>query len=469
VSRCKHRHSLAEFTVVLGGLAILLASPLAASQGGGGGLRVAAFVADITPPVGEPLVGGFCRPVATIEHPLLAKGVVLQDAGGTYILCSLDLCAVCNGSYDRYREAIAEAAGTSPARVDLHEVQQHTASILDADAQQLLGRQENPPAMCRPQYLDAAIRSTAEAVRRAMKELRPATHVGTGWAVVDRVASSRRIRMPDGRIIARMSSTRDPMLSGLPEGVIDSKLRTVVFFDGPTPLVSLHYYAMHPQSFYGDGRVSFDVPGIARERLERETKVPQVYFPGCGGNITMGKYNDGSREARKALAGRLYNAMAQSTKSVRREPVSPIQWKVAQVRLPLRKGDDFSEERARRTIAATQESAPARIKAAMLLAWLQRVKAGRPVEIRCLRMGSLRILGLPGDTFVEYQLWAQQACPAKFVAVAGFGDFGMYYLCTDQAYTDRGGYEQTFTFVDPCESLVKAAMAEVLGAKPGGP
>jgi hypothetical protein len=99
----------------------------------------------------------------------------------------------------------------------------------------------------------------------------------------------------------------------------------------------------------------------------------------------------------------------------------------------------------------------------MILAWTERVNAGRPVQVVGLQMGSLRILSLPGDTFVEYQLWAQQACPDKFVAVAGFGDFGMCYLCTDQAYTDRGGYEQTFSFVDPCESLIKKAAAEVLG------
>ena len=458
--------------VILCGLVLvssLFTLPLASSQAAEGGLRVAHFVADITPPIGEPLAGGFCKPVATIEHPLLAKGVVLTDGGGTYVLCSLDLAGLCNGAYDRYREAIAEAAGTSPSRVDLHEVQQHTAGLVDTDAQQLLDRQQKPPSMCTRQYLDTAIRNTAAAVRKAMKQLRPATHVGTGWAAVDRVASSRRIRMPDGQIVARMSSTRDEKLKKLPEGIIDPNLRTVVFFDGQTPLVALHYYAMHPQSFYGDGRVSYDVPGMARERLEKETKVVQIYFSGCGGNVTMGKYNDGTPQARQSLADRLYDAMVRSSKSVQREAVSPIEWKVAKVLLPLRKGDEFSEPRAERTIADAKQSAGSRIKAAMLLAWLHRVKAGRPVEIPCLRMGSLRILGLPGDTFVEYQLWAQQACADTFVAVAGFGDFGPVYLCTDQAYTDRGGYEQTFAFADPCESLVRAAIADVLGAKPSSP
>jgi hypothetical protein len=465
----KCRHSIDVRLVILCGFVFTLTSSVAATRAADSPLRVATFVADITPPVGEPLVGGFCKPVAKIEHPLLAKGIVLADGGGTYVLCSLDLCALCNGSFDRLRQAIAEAAGTVPRRVGLHEIQQHTAGIVDMDAQQLLDRQEKPPAISTAQYLDAAIRNTAAAVREAAGRLRAVTHVGAGQAAVDRVASSRRIRMPDGRIVARMSATRDPVLKDLPEGVIDPNVRSLVFFDGETPLACIHAYAMHPQSFYGDGRVSYDVPGIARERLEKETGVVQVYLPGCGGNVTMGKYNDGTPEARTALAERLYDAMARSVKGVKREPVAPIEWKVAELRLPLRGGEADAEARLQRTIASAAESPNARIKAAMNLAWIARVKANRPVEISCLRLGSVRILNLPGDTFVEYQLWAEQACPDKFVLVAGFGDFGMYYLCTDQAYVDQGGYEQSFTFVDPCEKLVKAAMAEVLGSEPSRP
>jgi len=83
-------------------------------------------------------------------------------------------------------------------------------------------------------------------------------------------------------------------------------------------------------------------------------------------------------------------------------------------------------------------------------------------------MGPLRILSLPGNTSIEYQLWVQEVSPDQFVAVAGFGDFGPCYLCTDQAYADQGGYEQHMTFVAPCEPLVKRALAEVLGvAQPG--
>ncbi|MGI6416084.1 MAG: hypothetical protein ACOX1P_10470 [Thermoguttaceae bacterium] len=241
--------------------------------------------------------------------------------------------------------------------------------------------------------------------------------------------------------------------------------QTMAFFDGERPLAYLHFYAMHPQSYYGDGRVTYDVPGLARQRLEEESGVAQIYFSGCGGNITMGKYNDGTPEARGALADRLYDAMARSLRSIRRQAAAPIVWKTSEVRLPLRSGKEFEEGEARRLLADAGAPSASRMKAAMLLSWIERVKAGRPVEIACLRMGPLRILSLPGEPFVEYQLWAQQQCPDQFVATAAFG---MCYVCTDQAYTDQGGYEQTFTFVDPCESLLKRAMAEVLGAPAKG-
>ena len=41
-------------------------------------LRVAVFECDVTPPLGEPVYSGY-QPLAVIEHPLLAKGIVLDD------------------------------------------------------------------------------------------------------------------------------------------------------------------------------------------------------------------------------------------------------------------------------------------------------------------------------------------------------------------------------------------------------
>ena len=54
------------------------------------GLQLATFSCDITPPLGHPLCGGWIKPLVGVDDPELAKGVVLQDAGGVYVLCVLD-------------------------------------------------------------------------------------------------------------------------------------------------------------------------------------------------------------------------------------------------------------------------------------------------------------------------------------------------------------------------------------------
>jgi len=52
--------------------------------------------------------------------------------------------------------------------------------------------------------------------------------------------------------------------------------------------------------------------------------------------------------------------------------------------------------------------------------------------------------------------------PDRFVAVAGYGEGGPGYICTDEAHAE-GGYEPTQSMVaPPTESLLKSAIAELL-------
>ena len=53
----------------------------------------------------------------------------------------------------------------------------------------------------------------------------------------------------------------------------------------------------------------------------------------------------------------------------------------------------------------------------------------------------MAIAHLPGETFIEYQLHAQQARPDAFVAVAGYGDLGTGYITLERSFAE-GGYEQ---------------------------
>ena len=403
---------------------------------------------------------GFDPPVSTVEHPLLAKGVMLEDKAGTYVLCAIDWGGLCNRAWDLVRNRIARTAGTVAERVAVQAVHQHTAPAVDLDAQTVLDRVEGAPIHADPAFLEQVIDRISEAVRDAI--WRRASHVGTGWAPVDRVASNRRLIQPDGTILARLSSTTDPIQRAAPEGLVDGFVRTVSILDGETPVAQLHYYATHPQSYYRDGRVTYDVPGIARERLERETRAFQIYFNGCGGDIAMGKYNDGTPSCRATLADRLYDGMARSAEHVESDLITEMRWQVRPIELEPRRGPAFSEEACERMMCDADETATNRIMAAMILAFRARLAKGERFSLSSLKIGSVNILHLPGEPFVEYQLHAQRATSDGFVAVAGYGDCAMWYIPTDRAFDEVGGYETTWAFAEPCEGEMKRAIEDLV-------
>ncbi len=425
-------------------------------------LQLGTFSCDITPPEGHPLCGGWAKPVVGVDDPELAKGVVLRDAGGTYVLCALDWCELRNDSYDTMRARIAAAAGTSPSRVAAMCVHQHTAPLFDTGAQYLLDGEKDAPVHMDLAFFNDTANRIADSVRQATTKMQRVTHVGTSKAKVDRVASNRRVKQPDGSIRVRWSSVKDPWAAEAPEGKIDPCLRTITFFAGDKALAHIHYYATHPQSYYGDGRTTWDFPGIARERLQKETGVFGVYFTGCAGDITAGKYNNGEPARRKEMADRMHDAMRRSVESAKREPVQPIGWKVLPVRFPPREEPKFQPDNQRKVLADVKASNSDRLSAAVGLAWTRRIMADRPIELSCMSLGSIRVLHLPGEPVIDFQLLARKVAADKFVAVAGYGDAGPGYICTEPSFAE-GGYEPTASLIaPPSEHVMNEAIKKLL-------
>jgi hypothetical protein len=81
-------------------------------------------------------------------------------------------------------------------------------------------------------------------------------------------------------------------------------------------------------------------------------------------------------------------------------------------------------------------------------------------------LGSARILHLPGESFVEYQLAAKSMRPSSFVAVAAYGDYAPWYIGTTAAY-EQGGYETSpsaSNVAPETEAILIAAMRKLLRA-----
>ncbi len=424
-------------------------------------LRVATFQSDITPPLGQPMISGDA--LRTVEQPLLAKGIVLQAGGERYVLCALDWCELCNGTHDRLQKQLAAAAGAEPAHVAIQCVHQHTAPLVDLDAQKLLAESGVGGLQLDPPVFDAIERKLVAAVKRSLQHFQPFDRIGTGQAKVERVAATRRPLDASGKIWVRYSSCQNAALRALPEGAIDPYLKTITLAEGQKPLVRLHYYATHPQTFYGDHRASSDLPGDAREALQQKEGVFQIYFTGCGGDVTMGKYNDGSKEARRELAARLLAGMEAAAAETKLVAAGSVQWRTYPLVLPPRTDRGFTQAESFARLNDPQ-AGPARLYyGASNVAFLRRSR--QPIVLSSLEIGNVHIVHLPGEPMVCFQLFAQSLKPGAFVAVAGYGDGGTGYLCPAKAYGE-GGYEPTASRVKPeSETLVKKAIAALLGVE----
>ncbi|MEN6532455.1 MAG: hypothetical protein ABFD89_02260 [Bryobacteraceae bacterium] len=430
-------------------LVALFSLPLAAE------LRVATFRADATTAPGEPLI--WLTPTAKVEDPLWIKGVIIADGSRRYVICSLDWCGIGSSIHDLFRAKIAHAVRTNPAFVAVQSVHQHAAPYVDGDANTMLRRLGRPPGLMSEKFLQDLTDRIAAAAEEAVKRLQPFDSVGVSAVNVERVASARRIIGEDGKVIVRYSgSGKDPKMAALPEGAIDPKLRTITLAKGGKPLVRLHFYATHPQTFCCDGRASADFVSAAREAVEKETGVFQIYFTGCSGDVTVGKYNDGSDAARAGLAARLKSALAAAPAATRFAPAGKAGWRSADLLLEPK---PVGEAQALLNDPAIKDGVKL-YRAAQMAAFAARK---RPLVVNSLDLGPAAILMLPGEPMLEFQRFAVGLASGKFLAVAGYGDLQPGYLCTDRAFIE-GGYEPSASnSASGSEARIKTAIRQVLG------
>jgi hypothetical protein len=452
----------------------LMATPLlkaAAAKEGKTTWELATFRAEVTPPLGSPLFNAVLA--KKIVDPLGARGILLRSSEGVYVLVVVDWCEIRNNSYDKWRSVLAETANTSREKVLVSCVHQHDAPYTDRRAQELLTRNRVPEPLCDPEFEDRAIAQVAAALRAALGAVRAVSHVGVGMAQVVEVASNRRYVLPDGRVsFERTSATRDPVVRAQPEGLIDPWLRTVSFWNGDRALTALSVYSTHPMSYYGKGEVSADFPGLARAARQKATpETLQIYASGASGDTMAGRYNDGNPANRPVLAGRMQRAEEEAWQNTQRFPLDTLRFRNTPVRMEPRHTPGFSVEEMRKTLADPHQTRLARFEAALGLSWRERLDEGRPIDMPSLELAGggkrAHLLLVPAESFVQYQLWAQEIRPDSFVVVLGYGECAPGYIPT--ATSAREGYNDHYSWIafPECERTLRDAMSQALGGGRG--
>ncbi len=431
-------------------------------------IRIATFVVDVTIPLGHRCMGLLPTKANRVDDPLQARGIVWLGAGRPIVLVCFDWCEIRNDSYDRWRRVIADAAGTLPERVLVSCNHQHDAPVIDAGAQRLLDDVGLANELYDVAFQQRMMERVRREVIRSLTRTRSVTHVGIGKARVERIASSRRIVHPDGRVgfDRGSSSGRRALYRDAPTGKIDPWLRTISFWDGDQPLAAISCYATHPMSYYGRGGISWDFVGMARERRQRDDNaVHQIYVTGCSGDVTAGKYNDGEPSRRAELADRLYAGMVDAWRATRRLPLGTIAFRVASLKLPYRDSPSLNRARLERRLRDSRLRTEDRIWAAMSLSSRQRVASGRAIDVPCIDFGFAQIVLLPGESFVAYQLAAQSLRPQSFVMAIGYGECWPGYIPTDADFDD--GFRDKWLWVGRgAEARLLQALREVLCPAP---
>ena len=427
-----------------------------------GDLHLATFLFDVTPPMGHSLCGGWIESVLGVDDPLEAIGYVLLGAGKPIVVCVVDWTGLLNSAHMQWRRALADAAGTTIDRVTVHCVHQHNAPLACLDAEEIIRDQGDLPHIVEPDFFQRCLDAGRVAVTNALRQTTPVTHLAHGEARVDKVAGNRRIIGLDGRLISqRGSSSKRPEHHRYPEGLIDPMLKTVALYNGDRKLVASHYYACHPMSYYGDGRVSADFCGLARrERQRQEPDCMHLYFNGCGGNIGAGKYNDGSKEQRPILTRRMLDGIVASEAGLDPRPIESLSWETHDILPPVH--PRFDEKKLMTQISDRKRGVRHRNRPSYTVAWIRRREAKVPITLSALHLNQVSLLHLPAECFIEYQLRAQAVAPNRFVACAAYGDGGPWYIPTAEAYP-QGGYAISVAWCAPAtDQILSNGIRELL-------
>ena len=357
------------------------------------------------------------------------------------VLCSIDWSEIRNETYDLWRDALAEAAGTTRERVLISAIHQHDTPLGDLGAERILRSLDSPHQVIDPAFHKAALANVVNALKESLPSAEPVTHIGFGQGEVEKIASNRRYELADGTPkFNRGSACKNIAARHAPEGTVDPFLKSLSFWNGAREVAVYSVYATHPMSYYGTRKVNFDFPGLARSRRQSETPdTLQIYASGCSGNVTAGKYNDGAHENRQILADRLHAGMKAAAEATEREKLRSVIFQNERLALAPRKSAGFTKADLEKRIREN-EDARSHLMASLGLSRLERVeREGNEIDVPSVSFneGAAQIILLPGEIYIEYQLAAQELSPDRFIMTVGYGESAPGYIPTEKHWAEN--------------------------------
>lgn len=421
--------------------------------------RAGAAVSNITPPLDEPIVGGWNSPPATHVHDeLYARCLVLDDGRTQLVFVVCDSLGIAREVYDKAKRIINEKTGIPPENMMTSAT--HTHSSISARGPSRLMQSGELSS-----YQQFLVTRIADGVRRAVNNLEPA-RIGWGSGQEPTQVFNRRYFMKPGTPVPNPFGGKDKVIMnpgrGNPNilkaaGPTDPEIAffSVQSVDG-RPLALLANYSLHYVGPGERGAISADYFGVFADRIQQLLGADRIDppFVGIMSNGTSGDINninwlkkrqkrfapyEKMRQVADLVAKAVYKAhqkvdfhdwvqLGAMQKELTLAVRKPTEEQIAYARRMLEKPDDAKPYHKREKVYARRtlqmHESPAKVS----------------VILQTFRIGDLGICAIPFEVFVEIGLEIKAKSPfgQTFIISHANGSYG--YLPT-AAQHELGGYE----------------------------
>lgn len=419
-------------------------------------LRAGAATSNITPPIGDGIIGGFVPfPSKHIHDELHARCLVLDDGKTKLALVVCDLLGIHRDVSSEARKLIAAASGIPSEFVMISATHTHSASSA-------LGKDRLKQGQPLDEYQQFVARRIADGVARAVNNLRPAEIAfGTADApehVFNRRWSMRPGTMPEnpfgGTDLVKMNPPAGSPNLVEPAGPTDPTISIIAVREPRgRPISVLAAYSLHYVGGVGDGHVSADYYGMFCEQLEKKLKAEHQEPPfvsmlanGTSGDINNINFRtprpskppyEQMRFVAEDVAAKVHAVLDKLTyrsdaKLAARYREPNIAW---------RRPDATQRAWAEKTLAKGPQS-----KQDLSYIYAQRTMSlaeypeTTTIPVQVLRIGDVCLGTMPCEVFCEIGLdfKRRSPLPQSFMVELAHGYFG--YLPTPRQH-ELGGYE----------------------------
>ncbi|MFB3785114.1 MAG: neutral/alkaline non-lysosomal ceramidase N-terminal domain-containing protein [bacterium] len=440
--------------------------------------------AEITPPTGYRMAGGFSEVISTgVNDPLYAKAMAWKQGNTQAVIVVCDVCSVPRMYTDPIRRRISADTGTPVSNIAVLATHTHGGpeyyGVLRDALHRLAAEKEGTdpretidfPAL----FMDQCVAAAGEAYRH----LRP-VRIATGSTTLPGIAQNRRYHMKDGSVRFNPGKQNPDIVKSA--GPVDEEVPILFFRDAEEnrPVASLVMFAMHVASFY-NGQFGADYPGVLQTIL-REQVGPDffsVFTQGTAGdvnhfNVTVPTPDPSPEAIGQALAGVVMKALPGL------KPAAAPSLAVRSIRIPVPMQEFTDEDVARAEDIIHYRITPTPDFYVSVHAWkilntrnlAARDGANLQMEVQGFRLdGDTAVVTLPHEVFVELGLAIKKQSPFVRTLVASMANDLDFYVPTRKAFAE-GSYEVDTSSIKPGggELLVAGALQLLNGLKaaPGG-